>query len=203
MLVSLAVLGLIAGLTVPGIVVSVDKSKNRAILKETVQLLSQITQAGVLNGDFQSVTNWDITSSGTGSIVDYLSSKLNFTKQCLKTDTSSAGCVRAYPGVTPAHATNTHNARWILPSGAKVQVQQPIYVTPSYILWTITSKAYANDMVHTGSNPDMIHLVCNLTEQPMQSPGEPVKPLIIKAGMCGKWDVDFWGPLFDKALGLI
>jgi prepilin-type N-terminal cleavage/methylation domain-containing protein len=42
LLVSLAVLGLIAGLTVPSIVFSVEKSRKKALLKETVQLLNDI-----------------------------------------------------------------------------------------------------------------------------------------------------------------
>jgi type II secretory pathway pseudopilin PulG len=200
-LVSLGVLGLIAGLTIPNVVASVEKGKNRAILRETIQVLSSITQAGVMNGDFSNITNWDITTSGADSIVDYMSSKLSFTKQCLKTDTASAGCVRGYPNVPPTDITNTHNARWILPSGAKVQVQAPMRSNSTYILWTITSKAYADNMVNGGENPDMVHLVCNLTEQPIQSPGELVLPLIIKPGMCGKWDVAYWGVELDKVMG--
>ena len=51
LLVSFAVLGLIAGLTVPSIVTSVDRSKNKALFKETFQLISEITYNGVINGD--------------------------------------------------------------------------------------------------------------------------------------------------------
>ena len=46
---SLAVLGLIAGLTIPSVVASVEKTKNKALQKETIQVISQIMQDGVMN----------------------------------------------------------------------------------------------------------------------------------------------------------
>ena len=88
-------LGLIAGLTVPSIVVSVDKSNNKAKIKEAFQTLTAITQEGVLNGDFASITDWNLTTStNPKGIVGYITSKLNYSKQCLTTDTTSEGCKR-------------------------------------------------------------------------------------------------------------
>ena len=82
MLVSLAVLGLIAGLTVPSIVTSVQKAKNKAMQKETIQMISEVISAGVMNGDFANISNWDLLSP-TSPIPQYFTSKLNAT-QCIR-----------------------------------------------------------------------------------------------------------------------
>jgi prepilin-type N-terminal cleavage/methylation domain-containing protein len=60
LLVSLAVLGLIAGLTVPSIIAAVDKSRTTAQFKEAQQIIQEIMSAGYQNGDFQNITSFDI-----------------------------------------------------------------------------------------------------------------------------------------------
>ena len=156
MLVSLAVLGLIAGLTVPSVVASVEKQKTRAVFKEAYQIVTSITQAGQISGDFAGITDWDmVNSSNPQGIVGYVTSKLNYSKQCLATDTTSEGCRRGYTGTAANSSHNIHNARWILPSGAKIQAYNT--ADPWRIdnmLWTITAKAYANDMTALGNNID-------------------------------------------------
>ena len=186
MLVSLAVLGLIAGLTVPSVVVSVDRGKNRSILKEAFQIVSTITQEGVLNGDFDNITSWDfVTNNGAGSISNYISNKLNYSKQCLTSDITSEGCRRGSPGEPPGSGYNKHNARWILPSGAKVQFYRvgADVINSSFMLWTITSKAYAYDMKQGSDNPDTLVIECQVTTNPNAVDTWGVK--LLKPGMCG------------------
>jgi hypothetical protein len=171
-------LGLIAGLTVPSIVVSVDKGKNKALLKEAFQTVSAITQAGVLNGDFTNITDWNITTSNNPQgIVGYIGSKLSYSKQCLTADVASPGCIRATQGGAPNDANNQHNGRWLLSNGAKIAFSQ--YVNTSFVLYLLYAKPYASDYVSTGSNPDYLGVLCNHTDQTIV-----VNTITFKSGQC-------------------
>ena len=205
LLVSLGVLGLIAGLTVPSIVVSVDKSKNRSILKEAFQIVSTITNAGVLNGDFDNITSWDfVTDNGAGSISNYISSKLNYSKQCLTSDVTSNGCTTGFPKVLnaglalPNSTHNRHNARWILPNGAKIQFHRVGTDTTNgnFMVWTMTSKGCATELKSGGTNPDTIVIECRVTENSTVLDnwglGQHLKP-----GMCGPFNINGWGYATD------
>ena len=67
--------------------------------------------------------------------------------------------------------------------------------------WTVTTKAYANDMQPWGDNPDMFLIVYNVGEQPVASAN-----IMIKSGMCGAgglWNSGIWKSQLDKAMGLI
>jgi hypothetical protein len=191
------VLGLIAGLTVPSIVVSVDRGNNKAKIKEAFQTLTAITQEGVLNGDFANITNWDIVNStDPKGIVGYITSKINYSKQCLTTDITSEGCKRGWGAQPPSSSYNQHNARWILPNGVKLQAFRPGYFNATYMLWTVTTKAYAADMQFDTNNPDSTVVVCNVGEQPYDSYG-----VIIKSGMCDGFESTYWKPQLDNAMG--
>ncbi|MCX5921224.1 MAG: prepilin-type N-terminal cleavage/methylation domain-containing protein, partial [Candidatus Melainabacteria bacterium] len=204
LLVSLGVLGLIAGLTVPSIVNSVDRSKNRSILKESVQIISAITQAGVLNGDFASITDWNLTTStNPKGIVGYITSKLNYSKQCLTTDITSEGCKRGWAGQPANSSNNANNARWILPNGSKIQAHgaggQNQWPYDGFIMgWTITTKPYANDMTVSGTNPDTFILVCNISDTTQVHARWPS----VKAGMCGGHDNELYRDALNVGLGL-
>jgi type II secretory pathway pseudopilin PulG len=180
LLVSLGVLGLIAGLTIPNVVISVERSKNRAVLKEAFQVISSLTAEGVMNGDFAGITSWDsVNQNGAGSIANYISGKLNYTKQCLTADVSSAGCVRAWVGSPPNSPMNTHNARWILPNGAKITADSSGLFNAGFMQWIIVAKAYDDDIINTGANPTGINIRCNNTEDPILVDGS-----VAKAGQC-------------------
>ena len=194
MLVSLAVIGLIAGLTVPSVVASVESSRNKALFREIFQTISSITSEGVMNGDFNNITSWDIVNqNGAGSITNYISSKLNYSKQCLTADITSDGCKRGYPGTSANNQVNRHNARWILPSGAKVQAYDGGFFNTTYMFWMVTTKAYADDMTF---GKDTIGFQCNVTDATITSNG-----VIIKPGACAGWDPGFWTTLLQTALG--
>ena len=194
-------MGLIAGLTVPSIVNSVDRSQNRAILKESVQIISAITQAGVLNGDFAGITDWNLkTSTDPNGIVGYIGSKLNYAKQCLATDTTSDGCKLGWAETPATSDYNAHNARWILPNGAKLQnycaSSAPYYWNATNMLWTVTTKAYANKMNPWATFPDTIVINCNITETT-----QTIFGTTLKAGTCGPYGSGFWEQQLNIALG--
>ena len=73
LLVSLAVLGLIAGLTVPTIVNAVGSGKRKALFRETAQLVAQVVQEGVLTGE--------LTPDDAGET--WIVNHLNAVKTCL------------------------------------------------------------------------------------------------------------------------
>ena len=174
-------LGLIAGLTVPSIVASVDRSKNRSILKEDFQVLSSIVQAGVLNGDFDSLTSWDIVNqNGINSLTGYISSKLNSTRQCLTGDFTSQGCNRPTSYGDDSNDHNNHNGRWVLSNGSRIKIHSISQTnTNGDVVFGIHSKANQSTFVWTGSNPDFIYVRCNLSQNTLIANG-----LTLKAGTC-------------------
>ena len=197
LLVSLAVLGLIAGLTVPSILASVDKSKNNAKMKEAVQVISQVVQEGYLNGDFETITIPSATSSNAeGSISAYFSSKLSYVKQCLATDNTSEGCKFGDTGKVATSASNITHARWILQNGVKIQARDynffKSWVFPNGIVWRVFANAYDNNPVD-GKNTFLI--ACNISDSPTNTSAWGT--LTIKPGMCGNLDGSY-----NSALGI-
>ena len=181
MLVSLAVLGLIAGLSVPSIVASVEKSKNKAILKEDFQILSSIIQAGVLSGDFDSLTSWDIVNqNGPTSLTGYFNSKLNSTRQCLTGNFTSQGCNRPTSQGDDSDDHNNHNGRWVLSNGSRIKIHRISTTnTNGDVVFGIHSKANQSTFITTGSNPDFLFVRCNLSQNTLITNG-----LTLKAGTC-------------------
>ena len=174
LLVSLGVLGLIAGLTIPSIVTNVEKGKRQALIKEGFQAISSIVQAGYMNGDFDDITSWDIVNQkGTGSIVDYFNQKLNATYRCNTNDTSK-GCGKYMSALLLPNGTRpwsspvpwNHNAVWIMPSRAMYWIHGTSRVDRNRIEWDITSDAYAADLFIGGKNPSTVILYCNLSDTP-------------------------------------
>jgi prepilin-type N-terminal cleavage/methylation domain-containing protein len=188
LLVSLVVLGLIAGLTVPSIVTSVDKAKQKAVVKEAVQTISQIVNAGVLNGDFAGITDWTINSS-TDPLVSYFSSKLGgISKNCLQGDT--AGLCNTYMWTyNPTHFLNNHSGRWVLMNGIVLSLAGDdgslVNLDSRHIIFTINSKPNTN----SGYGKQMA-LVCNISDTSFiaSSLGWPSAPSnTVKPGQCSNW----------------
>ncbi len=203
MLVSLAVLGLIAGLTVPSIINSVQVAKKRALLKESLQLISSIVQAGVLNGDFQNITTFDIVNqNGPGSITNYFTSKLN-AKQCVKPDGSkdllSKGCDRAFNNAT-SDAHVDHYGKWLLPNGVRISLASQHWTNVRPLSFHIITDAYASDYVEStdANKSNIFSLNCNLTDVPI---GRFDDGKLIKPSMCES--VSAWRETMkNKVLGL-
>ena len=179
MLVSLAVLGLIAGLTVPSIVASVEKSKRQALLKEGFQLVSEIIQNGYMNGDFNEITTWDINLNSPGSIADYFGKKFNYSKQCLASDFTSSGCSDY------SYAPLRHSCRWVFPNGMKISCNEPNQVNNTRILLNVYSDAYktTNVISMTEKNPTVVQFVCNISDTPI-NPYSGYGGSTAKPGMC-------------------
>ena len=127
--------------------------------------------AGLLNGEFESITSWDvINQNGPTSISGYLNSKFNNVKQCLTSDSTSYGC-KPVASWGPYGSTSPHNARWIFPNGTRVQVfdnQSAWGFNPQFMIWVITAKPAATVTVPA---KDTIWFMCNLTTTPTLSTG--------------------------------
>jgi prepilin-type N-terminal cleavage/methylation domain-containing protein len=207
LLVSLAVLGLIAGLTVPSIVVNIAKNREKLALREAYQIVSSITAMGVLNGDFTNITNWRIDQNTIDpqGIVAYITSQLNYTKQCFVSDITSPGCRNsgwAVGNLATAIDTsnkNRHNARWILPNGAKIQALHSGGASgwadsPSAMAWVITPKSYTGfmDIYNTrGANSaNTFMLKCNIMDTPaILNLGSGATATRVNPGQCkGEWN---------------
>jgi prepilin-type N-terminal cleavage/methylation domain-containing protein len=120
LLVSLTVLGLIAGLTVPSMVNSVVVSKRLALLKETKQVLQSIVTEGIQNGDLRAASSWtDWTTINANRA--YLRSKLNATKVC-PSNAVTEGCIgnTSTSGVDPHVATSLTGYAQVLPNGVTI-----------------------------------------------------------------------------------
>ena len=145
-----------------------------------------ITSSGSISGN---------ATTATG-IVTYITSKLNYSKQCLDTDTTSDGCKRGLTGQAANHSSNAHRARWILPNGVKVQASPSLVAwSATAMVWTVTAKAYAADMVTTGTNPDTIVFSCNPSDV-----SQTINSIARKAGTCGAYDASTYATPFNLVL---
>ena len=183
LLVSLGVLGLIAGLTIPSVINSVNKARQKSMAKEALQVITDITSAMVMNGDADTITSWNIRGdNGPTNITGYLTSKLN-AKQCIMSDITSAGCTMGWDGLPPNSSSNQHNARWILPNGVKIQSNDHWHGFGGgwrRMGWLIDVNPYNNSMVYSGNTADTMLLICNSGQDNyLQS------DITLKPGQCG------------------
>ena len=91
------------------------------MVKEAIQAISQIVNAGVLNGDFAGITDWTLDSP-TDPLVKYFTDKLGgVLKQCVKGDT--AGFCNTYHWTyNPTTYFNNHAGRWVLMNGITISL---------------------------------------------------------------------------------
>jgi prepilin-type N-terminal cleavage/methylation domain-containing protein len=187
LLVSLAVLGLIAGLTVPSVVQSVEKSKRKAVLKETIQAMSEIIQGGYLNGDFSAITDWTLDSP-TDPLVQYVTTRLGgIAKQCLQGNFAPPCNIRHGPVAAANNYTN-HSARWVFSNGTTLLLLNG-FITSDQILFTINTNPQVND----GIGKQMA-VVCNIADAPavLGNPARIAMPsnIALKPAQCGP----YWPP---------
>jgi prepilin-type N-terminal cleavage/methylation domain-containing protein len=191
LLVSLAVLGLIAGLTVPSIVTSVQKSKQKALQKETIGILKTIVQDGYLNGEFSGISDWDFDST-SAPIVQFFSKRLNGTNCPRGKTTFPCDFNIENEGVTTFR--NNHSARWVLLNGVKILLDPYVrdnanggrFGTQTWIGLDIDSKPEGINQVRGVVNSDQLILVCNVSETTLvTSIYEYELPAPMAPGMCG------------------
>ena len=178
LLVSLAVLGLIAGLTVPSIITSVQQAKKKAVFKEDFQALTSIISAGVLNGDFENITTWDVVNqNGAGSITNYFTQKLNAVRQCLTTDYTSIGCTTNGGGTWGGDDQNKHNGRWVMPNGSKIKfVWATTYNPQNSVGFAILVDANQTSFSYIGPTVNFNTLSCNLSQAIITEEGKRINP---------------------------
>ena len=183
LLVSLAVLGLIAGLTVPSVINSVSRARNKALQKETVQVIASIIQDGMMNGDFTAITNWSIANT-TDPIVQYFTRKLNASKQC-PDGTLAAPCDHNWDNANHQYETND-SARWVLPNGVKIWFGIGILSpTSTAIPVLIDSKPEGTNILggRGNTNPDQLAITCNILDTT-----QTIRGVMLKPRQCGPFE---------------
>ena len=193
LLVSLAVLGLIAGLTVPSIVASVSKSKNKILQKETIQVLATIINTGVLDGSLSEISNYDIQSTSS-PLVQYFTTRLNATP-CPKGNTTFP-CDFNFMNEGLTSVRNNHSARWVFSNGVKVALNF-WWLNAIMGSTTLPTLSILIDSKPEGTNQwsvvngDQISIICNLSETTITGdtlPGSGFGYTVqapMKSGFCG------------------
>jgi prepilin-type N-terminal cleavage/methylation domain-containing protein len=98
LLVSLAVLGLIAGLTIPSIVTSIEKTKTKAMGKNLIQATAEVFRTAYLNGELSvalppvsgNASGWYYFNSKNHPLVQLAIQKMNPTTVCDSNEVSDA-----------------------------------------------------------------------------------------------------------------
>ena len=175
MLVSLAVLGLIAGLTIPGVVASATKAKVNNATREAIAIISNINRDMVMNDAYGQLNNLPVYSvqNPTDPLVAYLSSQINATKQCIKNDVAPPCDFSAGGGAIPTSTLMNHSARWVLPSGAKIGVFDiGAGVYPDKLVWALD--AQPNNGVNDAFTLECSTSATNIAtwSYPMMKPGQ-------------------------------
>ena len=95
LLVSLAVLGLIAGLTVPSVVANVQNSRRMTSGKSITQALASFLNGAYLNGELTDklgATGWRTVNSKNDPLVQFIATGMNATKVC-DANEATFGCI--------------------------------------------------------------------------------------------------------------
>jgi hypothetical protein len=177
----LAVLGLIAGLTVPSVVVAVEKSRTKAVQKETIQIISSVIQDGVLTGDLSAITNLN-TANPTDPLVQFFTNKLN-AKQCVRGD-NTAPCNFNWCNEFPRY--DNHSARWVLPNGVQVSIPSG-YASDVALMFAIDTKPENNGRsISFTVGGDQFYLMCNRQENTTLTGWSWATSIVpLKGGFCG------------------
>jgi hypothetical protein len=135
-----------------------------------------IAEAG-MNGDWANMTGFDTTTSQAGDVTDYFKSKLNYAKQCVASDTTSAGCTGDVGG----------NFRFIMPNGVKITILNLGYGWYPNRYWSfrIKADAYSSYVGAWNVNPTQVDLFCN--NQDVSRPTAGGTGEVAKPNQCIGW----------------
>ena len=148
------------------------------MLKEDIQAISQIIQAGYLSGDFSAITDWSVLNT-TDPIVQYFTSRLGgVTKQC-PMGTVTPPCNIRHGSYSPSSVLTDHSGRWVISNGTTLSLVGAGHANANYILFTLNSKPQLND----GIGKQMA-IVCNVSDS-SYSPVTGTRSL--KPAQCGPW----------------
>jgi hypothetical protein len=110
LLIALAVLGLIASLTIPAVVKNIEETTRKAVFKETLSAIGDILYEGYQDGSLRRVALKD------RALTEKLRQKLNYTKFC-PTNAMTEGCLD--PVDNPS-GDNPWGPGFVLPNGAVI-----------------------------------------------------------------------------------
>ena len=163
----------------PSVVNSVEISRQKAVLKEDIQAISQIIQEGYLDGTFASITDWSILNT-TDPIVQYFTSKLGgVVKQCARgTVTGSCNTYHDFRG--PTNVFNDHSGRWVLSNGTTIALTGGGFVNSGYIFILLNAKPEFNNGVGK-----QMGIVCNIADVPWTNPWQATSLPVLKSAQCG------------------
>jgi prepilin-type N-terminal cleavage/methylation domain-containing protein len=170
LLVSLAVLGLIATFAIPMILGTSSETTRKAKLKETVYLLNTITQDILLNNEWAGITDFTINQT-TDPIVVLLDKKINATKICSLTDTAKPCDMTWHDGWV-----SDLLARYVLPNGVQVWLSNADN-NASQIAWHIDVDGNVPPNTDSTATADQMPLICNVSAAIINNAsGKPIKP---------------------------
>jgi hypothetical protein len=183
-------------------VASVEKAKTKALMKESIQAVSQVVNAGVLNGDFDNMNaNGSELYDPNTPLVQYFTTKFN-AKNCPK-DTLTPPCDISLENRPPSDPLSNHSGRWILNNGVQLF---------SHAGWNMQSQSFITFFIDTkpngtnskfGVGGDQLWLFCNIGTAPLPlDVGWGVTfNLPLKSGQCGSPIYNNHSQLFDSLIG--
>jgi hypothetical protein len=166
-------------------VVSVEKAKTKALQKESVQILSEIINTGVLNGDFSNISNWDLLNSSS-PIVQYFTQKLN-ARQCPR-GTTNFPCDHSWANGNSFR--DDHSGRWVLTNGVKIWLVGFDFVNSTNIGFIIDSKPEGISKNYA-IGADQLVIVCNISDTTQTF------AISQKSGQCGPFNYPGSIPQWD------
>ena len=171
----------------PSIVVAVEKGKNKTLMKESLQAIAEIVQGGVLNGDFDAMTDFDVQSP-TSPLVQYFTTRLN-AKNCPK-DTLTPPCNISAENLDPSLGITNHSGRWVLNNGVQIFIHggwTTTWAVRPYLNFYIDTKPAPVQGSKFGAGGDQLWILCNIGSTPLVATNnsQVTLPIPLKSAQCG------------------
>lgn len=175
-LVSLAFLGIIVAFAVPKILHATNEASMRTSYKTTVETVQKIVSNGMLNADFNELTDFEVATS-TDGLTAYVGRQINGTP-CEAGNTTNPNCQMEWgDGTTAPTAVAGTSARWILPSGARLWIPEALGVD-GLLRFRIDARIDGESTNDSSSPdlPDLLELTCNINDTTVTFLGNSLKP---------------------------
>jgi prepilin-type N-terminal cleavage/methylation domain-containing protein len=200
LLVSLTVLGVIAGLAVPKVVLSVQKSKVRNNAKEAIQTISSVSQQVYLEGQVQEIIGDGTRGDRTVPTSAYVSWFRNtFQGTFCENGNTAELCGHA----SPWGSDFDNAARVVTPTGALIVSVPYGWLGASWLgFWVDADGAKSGNQTQywgdVNTPPGGTLVLCNM----MDTPQDRGNGFMLKSGMCGPWDGGSWMDWYNAYLGV-